>query len=74
MIGGTDGGPLVERFQGSTKQGIRLKSTLQQVITAYGTPEISRTDAAGIEELRYEGGRIQFRLQDGKLVHIALRR
>ncbi|MBI4661533.1 MAG: hypothetical protein HY735_22145 [Verrucomicrobia bacterium] len=35
MMGDTGGGKLVEAFKGSTKEGIRMKSSRQQLVSAY---------------------------------------
>ncbi|MEO8427631.1 MAG: hypothetical protein ABI651_11025 [Verrucomicrobiota bacterium] len=36
MMGDTGGGQLVERFKGATKEGIKMKSTRQEIVAAYG--------------------------------------
>jgi hypothetical protein len=74
MMGDPGGGQLVEAFKGATKEGIRMKSTRQEVVAAYGQPETARDVGGGLEELRYDSGRTQYTLKDGRLVHIALRR
>ena len=74
MLGDTGGGQLVERFKGVTPKGIGMKSTRAEVVAAYGQPEGAKSPAAGVEELRYDSGRMQFVLLAGRVVHITLRR
>ena len=74
MMGDTGGGQLVEKFKGATKEGIKMKSTRQEIVTAYGQPESAKDTADGLEELRYDSGRTQYKLKAGRVVHITLRR
>jgi hypothetical protein len=74
MMGDTGGGQLVDAFKGATKAGIRMKSTRQEVVAAYGQPETARDVGGGLEELSYDSGRTKYSLKEGRLVHIALRR
>lgn len=74
MMGDTAGGQLVEAFKGATKEGIRMKSTRQEMLAAYGQPESARDVGGGLEELSYDAGRTKYTLKNGRLVHITLRR
>jgi hypothetical protein len=72
MIGDGSGSYLVDRFRGATKEGIRMKSTRQEIVAAYGEPERAETEASGVEVLQYDSGRTRYTLKDGYLAHIAL--
>jgi hypothetical protein len=72
MIGDTSGGPLVDKFTGATKEGIKMRSTRDEIVAAYGQPESAKTTPDGLEELRY--GKTQYQLREGRLVHITVRR
>jgi hypothetical protein len=73
MIGDGNGSYLVDRFKGATKEGIRMRSTRQEIIAAYGEPENAESEAPGLEVLYYDSGRTEYSLKDGRLVHIAMR-
>jgi hypothetical protein len=68
---------LLDVFKGVTAKGIKLRSTKQQVISAYGKP--SKTNIIGannmdFEVLKYDSLRTDFALRKGKIVHITLKR
>ncbi len=67
-------GQLAERFKGVTTKGIGMKSMRQEVVAAYGQPESPTPSEKGFETLRYDSGRMEFVLRDGRVVHIRLRR
>ncbi len=72
MMGDGSGSYLMDRFKGVTKEGIRMKSTRQEITVAYGEPESAETEDTGVEVLQYDSGRTRYTLKDGQLVHIAL--
>ena len=72
MMGDGNGSYLVDRFKGATKEGIRMKSTRQEIVAAYGEPESAENEPGGQEVLHYDSGRTQYTLKDGRLVHIIL--
>ena len=72
FMGGSGG--LADRFTGRTKEGVKLKSTRQEVVTGYGPPEYAVTDADGTEHLKYDSRKLEFTLRDGKVFWMAAKR
>ncbi len=73
LMGDGNGSYLVDRFKGATKEGVRMRSTRQEIVAAYGEPEKTASEAPSLETLYYDSGRTEYSLKDGRLVHIALR-
>ncbi|MHC4622319.1 MAG: hypothetical protein ACYS4W_00275 [Planctomycetota bacterium] len=64
--------PGMTTFAGKTDKGVGMGNTREQIIAAYGEP--ARTETRGtIDILHYDDLRIQFALEQGKLVNITLR-
>lgn len=64
----------VTTFTGRTKEGIGIGSTREEIISAYGQPDGTGTDAnkGVIEGLDYDKLRIQFSLWQDKLISMTL--
>ena len=63
---------LLDVFKGATKDGIRLRTTPDQVIAVYGRPIETSHLATGFDVLRYD--RMRFAFRDGRLVHMTFQR
>ena len=59
-------------FKGATNKGIKIGSTEQQIIAAYGNPTRKGKGIRGGHSLRYKDLGANFELQNGKLVQIML--
>ena len=64
----------VTTFAGSTKEGIAMGATREEIITAYGQPDRTRTTGPKeeVENLYYDELRIKFSLWQGKLIAMIL--
>ncbi len=63
----------VTTFAGSTKEGIGMGATREQIVAAYGQPDRTTTDAKGyFENLHYDKLRIKFTLWQDKLTSMIL--
>jgi len=67
------GGPLVKAFNGRTKEGIGLTSSRQDVVKAYGEPDVDEKLRGGTESMRYNSLGITFTLEAGKVYHMIVR-
>ena len=68
---------LLDVFKGATREGVKLRSTRQEVVAAYGNPDSTQTvgeKGQEFEVLKYAAFRTQFAFRGGKLVHITLKR
>ncbi|MCA9411538.1 MAG: hypothetical protein KC944_10045, partial [Candidatus Omnitrophica bacterium] len=63
---------LLDVFKGVTPEGIRLRSTIQEVRAAYGQPSATDEIASGFVVLHY--GTMDLAFREGKLVHITLKK
>lgn len=66
-------GPLVNRFNGRTKEGIGLKSTREDLIKAYGEPTSSEKLRGGTESISYDSLGMTFTLESGRIYHMIVR-
>jgi len=63
----------VTTFSGSTKEGIGMGATREQIVAAYGQPDRTGTDSKGyFENLHYDKLRIKFTLWQDKLTSMIL--
>jgi hypothetical protein len=63
----------VTTFAGSTKEGIGIGATQEQIVAAYGQPDRTSTDSKGvIQNLYYDGLQARFSLKEGKLMSMTL--
>lgn len=67
--------PMIERFKGVTPEGIRMGSTLKEVLEAYGKPTEKNTfpEDPSLITVKYSKLGVEFAFRDEKLVHIAMR-
>ena len=65
----------VERFKGVTPEGVRMGSTLENVLQAYGKPTERKSfpKDPGLVVIRYSKTRVEFAFRNEKLIHITMR-
>lgn len=68
--------PMIDRFQGATPEGIRMGSTLDEVLRTYGKPTAKNSFPRDPElvTVRYVKLGVGFAFRDERLVHITIRR
>jgi hypothetical protein len=73
----TDAGfSLADVFKGVTNEGIKMGSTTEQVVEAYGVPnkkDSSKVNEVAFEEYHYTKLKMNFRFKDDRLIHLTLR-
>lgn len=64
----------VTTFAGSTKEGIGIGASQEEIVAAYGEPDRTSTDATGaIETLHYDKLSTRFSLEEGRTISIVLK-
>ncbi len=63
----------VRDFAGTTKQGIKIGSSLQDLEKAYGKPDAVEANGPATRYVRYQGLGLEFTLYDDKVVQFSLR-
>jgi len=63
----------VTTFAGTTKEGIGIGATQEEIVAAYGQPDRTSTGSrADLESLHYDKLQAKFTLKDGKLMSMTL--
>jgi hypothetical protein len=64
----------VTTFAGSTKEGIGIGASQEEITAAYGQPDRTRTiDAGGFQTLHYDKLSTEFSVKEGKVITMVLR-
>jgi hypothetical protein len=66
-------GPLVKTFTGTTKEGMGMNSTREDLLKVYGEPTSRQKLLGGTESFRYDPLGITFTLEGGKVYHMIVR-
>ncbi|MHC4430772.1 MAG: hypothetical protein ACYTBS_02920 [Planctomycetota bacterium] len=64
----------VTTFTGTTREGVRMGASHEEIVAAYGQPDRTSTnDAGGFQILHYDKLSTEFSVKDGKIITIVLK-